>query len=130
MNWKVNQKIFNALGIKNDILGVDVSADKIKTGNNILAQFYDMEYVYVPAKSYCVALVYATELAKDFGGNPVDYLADEDFLADDIYYVPYYQDPATYHRLLQDATWHTSPMADKIREYYKKEMLLEGFKHE
>jgi len=132
MNWKVNQKIFKALGTKTDILGVHIPSDKIKAGgiDYITKQFYDLEYIYLPAKSYCVALVYATELAKDFGGEPIDYLGDEELLVDDIHYVPYYNDPDTYHTLLQDTSWHNSPMAERIKDYYRKEMLLEGFKND
>ncbi len=132
MPWKINQKIYHALANKTDILGVHIPYDKIKEGGveYIDQQFTDLEHIYIPAKSYCVALVFAVELAKDFGGKAIDYLSDEEFLSDDIHYVPYYKDPTTYHRYLNDPCWITSPMAERIRDYYRKEMLLEGFSYE
>jgi hypothetical protein len=130
--WKVNQRIFQSLGVKTDILGVHIPADKIEhvSGNQIPVveiQFYDTEHIYLPAKSYCVALVYATELAKDFGGSVTDYLNDIELLPDDKYYVPYYKDETTYDYFLYNDSWITSPMADKIRQYYQQEVHLVGF---
>jgi hypothetical protein len=131
-NWKINQRIFKALGVKKDILGIDIPDNKIRPVIGplypaIVNQFYDLEDIYVPAKSYCVAVVYAIELANDFGGSVLDYLNDVDLLLDDKYYVPYTKDPHTYDSLLSDRAWIKSPMYNRIYEYYKKEMLLEGF---
>lgn len=134
-DWKINQLIFEAIGIKDDILGVHISNDKIlhsKTNliETIDKQFYDLEYIFLPAKSYCVALVYAVELSKDFGGNPVDYLKDQTLLLNDIYFVPYDQDPSTYDIFLNKTFWKNSPMAEKIKKYYNKEIHLEGLINE
>jgi hypothetical protein len=130
LDWKINQKIFEALGTKNDILGVHIPLDRIKVvdGNQIHyvnIQFYDLEYVYLPAKSYCVALVYAAELTKDFGGTMIDYLSDKELLLNDIYFVPYTEDSSTYDYFIYRDEWQTSPMAAKIKDYYKKEIYLE-----
>lgn len=130
-NWKVNQRIFEFLGEKKDILGVHIPGDKIKvvTGDLITAiqkQFYDMEYVSVPAKSYCVALVYAVELTKDFGGSVLDYLGDAELLLNDIHFVPYSQAKDVYDYFLVNTEWQSSPMADRVKEYYRQEILLEG----
>jgi hypothetical protein len=130
-DWKINQQIFKMIGTKTDILNHHISADFIKPVNGPLAeairkQFYDMVYIFIPAKSYCVALVYAFQLAKDFGGMPIEYLKDADLLLDDVYYVPYDKDPSTYDIFLKDLFWLTTPMAVKIKEYYNKEIHLEG----
>jgi hypothetical protein len=130
-DWKINQQIFKMIGIKTDVLNHHISADCIlpvvePLDQAIRKQFYDMVYIFIPAKSYCVALVYAFQLAKDFGGLPVDYLKDPNLLLDDIYFVPYDKDPDTYDIFLKDLFWLTTPMSVKIKEYYNKEIHLEG----
>jgi len=132
LNWKINQKIFEALGTKTDILGIHIPADKVKpvTGDLIQAiqeQFYDLENIFVPAKSYCVALVYASELTKDFGGRMTDYLIDTELLLNDIHYEHYNIRPEVYNYFLTNTAWQQSPMADRVRKYYQQEIHLEGF---
>lgn len=131
LSWKVNQKIFDALGTKTDILGVHIPASQIKTvqGDLVSAieqQFYDLENIFVPAKSYCVALVYALELTKDYGGTVLDYLNDAELLLNDIYFKPYHADKPVYDYFLEHTDWQQSPMAQRIRDYYAKEIHLEG----
>jgi hypothetical protein len=130
VDWKINQQIFKLLGRKTDILGEHVH--DIKDGGTELIehQFYDMDTIWVPAKSYCVALVYAHALSNDFGGTPDIYLRDPELLVDDKYFVPYDQDSATYDKFLHDTTWLDSPMADRILHYYRQEIFLEGFENE
>lgn len=130
VDWKINQQIFKLLGRKTDILGEHIHDVKSGGAELIDHQFYDMETIWVPAKSYCVALVYAHELANDFGGTPAEYLRDPELLVDDKYYVPYDADSETYDKFLKDMTWINSPMADKIRDFYRQEIHLEGFQHE
>ena len=130
-NWKINQRVFEAVGIKNDILGVHIPQDKIFHSKEnlietIINQFNDLENIFVPAKSYCVALVYAEELVKDYGGNVIDYLSDQELLLNDIYFVPYDDDKETYDYFLKDHSWKDTIMAQRIKEYYKKEIHLEG----
>lgn len=131
-NWKVNQRIYQALGVKTDILETDIDKHKIKpvTGDLIAAidqQFNDCEYIWIPAKSYCVALVYATELAKDYGGDVQKYLDDAELLLDDCYFCRYSNNLLVYNHFLQHTHWLTSPMSQLIRKYYQKEIHLEGF---
>lgn len=131
LDWKVNQKIFDALGTKTDVLGVHIPMSRVKNVDGDLVsaieqQFYDLENIFVPAKSYCVALVYATELTKDYGGSMLDYLNDPDLLPGDIYYCAYNKNPAVYDHFLQNTSWQSSPMADRVRDYYRKEVHLEG----
>lgn len=132
LSWKVNQKIFEALGTKTDILGVHIPFDKVKPVTGDLAcaiqeQFYDLENIFIPAKSYCVALVYASELTKDFGGNITDYLLDPELLLNDIHYEPYNVRPDVYDYFLINTDWQQSPMAARVRNYYQQEIHLEGF---
>ena len=131
LDWKVNQKIFEAIGTKTDILGVHIPASQIKPvqGNLVDAieqQFFDLENIFVPAKSYCVALVYAGELAKDYGGSMLDYLRDPELLTNDIYYCSYDKDPLVYDYFLSKTNWQYSPMAERVKDYYRKEIHLEG----
>jgi hypothetical protein len=103
------------------------------TGDLIQAiqqQFHDLENIFIPAKSYCVALVYASELTKDFGGSITDYLLDPELLLNDIYYETYQIKPAVYNYFLTNTDWQQSPMAERVRNYYRQEIHLEGFKHE
>lgn len=131
-DWKINQKIFDAIGIKQDILGVHISDEYILHVDHadlipcINKQFENLVDIYIPAKSYCVALVYAAELTKDYGGSMIDYLSDQQLLFNDLHFVPYTQDQNTYDYFMQHTHWIQSPMADKIREYYRKEIHLEG----
>lgn len=134
LEWKVNQKIFDAIGTKTDLLGVHIPTDKIVHVTDdlittIIKQFDDLEYIYVPAKSYCVALVYAHELVKDYGGTMIDYLSDNELLLNDIYFVPYNKDANTYNYFIEHAEWVDSPMAMRIKEYYLKEVHLEGLEN-
>jgi len=134
-HWKINQRIFDALGTKKDILGVHIDNNKIikkydNLVNVIQQQFYDLDNIFIPAKSYCVALVYATELTKDFGGSVLDYLNDSELLLNDIYFVPYNKTPDVYNYFLTNTAWQSSPMSDRIRQYYREEIHLEGMINE
>lgn len=131
-DWKVNQKIFNALGVKTDLLGINIPADKIRpvSGNLIAAidhQFNDCDHIWIPAKSYCVALVYATELVKDYGGTIYQYLDDSDLLPDDCYFSCYSENVEVYNYFITNTHWHTSALIDRIKDYYRREIHLEGF---
>lgn len=130
--WKINQKIYSALAEKKDLLGIHISQDKIRTvkGDLIAAinrQFYDCENIWIPAKSYCVALVYANELTKDYGGQIVTYLNDPELLPQDQYFCCYQDSPIVYDWFLVNTHWHSSPMTELIKKHYCKEIHLEGF---
>ena len=134
-NWKINQQIFEAIGIKNDILGVHIPQDNIFYSNEnlietIMNQFSDLKNIFIPAKSYCVALVYADELMKDYGGNVIDYLSDQELLLNDIHFVTYDKNKETYDYFLKNDSWKSTPMAQRIKEYYKKEIHLEGIEND
>ena len=134
-NWKINQQIFEAIGIKNDILGVHIPQDNILYSNEnlietIMNQFSDLKNIFIPAKSYCVALVYADELMKDYGGNVIDYLSDQELLLNDIHFVTYDKNKETYDYFLKNDSWKSTPMAQRIKEYYKKEIHLEGIEND
>lgn len=130
--WKINQKIYSALADKKDLLGIHIASDKLRTvqGDLISAinrQFYDCDFFWIPAKSYCVALVYAVELAKDFGGLPQGYLNDSELLPEDQYFSCYDHNPTVYDWFLIRSHWHQAPMTELIKQYYRKEVHLEGF---
>ena len=134
-NWKINQQIFEAIGIKNDILGVHIPQDNIFYSNEnlietIMNQFSDLKNIFIPAKSYCVALVYADELMKDYGGNVIDYLSDQELILNDIHFVTYDKNKETYDYFLKNDSWKSTPMAQRIKEYYKKEIHLEGIEND
>lgn len=131
LDWKINQQVFNLIGTKTDVIGVHISHDNVKhiEGDQVSAiqeQFQDLVNIFIPAKSYCVALVYAHELARDYGGTVVDYLSDSELLLNDKYFVPYTVDPTTYNYFIKNTEWQSTPMAVKIKDYYRKEIHLEG----
>lgn len=84
-----------------------------------------------PAKSYAVAVIYAYLLFREYGIPIRDSLMDEDlFLGQDEYFVPYYQDPASYEEILKvlDYTpdWINKGWAPKTAEYFRLECTAAG----
>jgi hypothetical protein len=135
LDWKINQRVFEAVGVKNDILGIHIPNDKIIYSKEnlietIKKQFNDLENIFIPAKSYCVALVYAHELVKDYGGIVTDYLSDNELLLNDIHFVPYINDNVTYDYFIKNTSWIESPMTVRIKEYYMKEIHLQGLNND
>jgi hypothetical protein len=134
-DWKINQKIYQSLAVKQDILGEHISNDIIRFDNSdlicsIKKQFNDLDIIWLPAKSYCVALVFAYYLSKEYGDTIASYLNDDQLLLDDMYFVPYFKNKKVYDALIAEIeSLITTPMAMKIYNYYRKEIHLEGFEY-
>lgn len=84
-----------------------------------------------PAKSYAVAIIYATKLNELYGIDVIETLSDPDlFLGQDPYFVPYGQDPVTYDaimaRLADRPGWMGSGWAPQTVEYCLLECTAEG----
>lgn len=77
-----------------------------------------------PAKSYFVAICYASWLSEDFGEDFWDLLADPDLLAgNDPYYQPYGADPETYDSIISQLVFPLEyiGMVPDVRKYYEQE---------
>lgn len=77
-----------------------------------------------PAKSYFVAICYASWLSEDFGEDFWDLLADPHLLAgNDPYYQPYGADPKTYDSIISQLVFPLEyiGMVPDVRKYYEQE---------
>lgn len=99
---------------------------------NALHYFSEATFPLIyPAKSYSVAIIYATKLNELYGVDVLSILNDEDlFLGQDHYFVPYDSDPDTYNeimsRLKEIPNWIESGWAPQTVEYCLKECTEEG----
>ena len=85
---------------------------------------YVDEWIY-PAKSYVVAICYATWIAQDFNEDFHDLLNDPELLAgNDPYFIPYEEDKYTYDLIIEAiGEFDMTGMVPDIYEYYKEEIL-------
>jgi hypothetical protein len=84
-----------------------------------------------PAKSYAVAIIYATKLNEIYGIDIETILSDEDlFLGQDHYFVPFGDDPETYREIIRRLEsmpdWINSGWAPQSVEYCLKECTEAG----
>lgn len=84
-----------------------------------------------PAKSYAVAIIYATLIEKEYGINFYDTLNDPDlFLGQDEHFVTYDEDPKSYDAILEGlkskTAWLTTGWAPKTVEYFELECTPKG----
>jgi hypothetical protein len=99
---------------------------------NALDYFRKAEFPLVyPAKSYAVAIIYATLLEQEYGIPLRESLDDSDlFLGHDEFFVIYSKDPDTYEAILTELAkmpnWITSGWAPKSAEYFRLECTAEG----
>lgn len=100
--------------------------------NNAIAYFQaDVFPLVYPAKSYSVAIIYATLLEKEYGIPLRESLNDKDlFLGDDDFFVTYDTDPETYEAILSKLSdipnWIQSGWAPKTANYFYLECTVEG----
>lgn len=130
--WKVRQKYFDMMNGTNrytdDLNDVDITMiDKEEIVDAAIQHFeeYIDEWIY-PAKSYVVAICYATWIAQDFNEDFYELLNDPELLAgNDPFFVPYEEDKYTYDQII-DAVLpldERGGMVPDIYEYYVEEIL-------
>jgi hypothetical protein len=102
--WKIRQEIYHRLTpVFDDDLNtkdVEISEDIV---NNAVRYFKerDIGWIY-PAKSYMVGICYAKWLAREFGGQALEYLDDHELLyKNDPYFTPYSADSIIYNQILE-----------------------------
>ena len=124
--WKIRQEIYHRL---NRVYDDDLNKVDIVFRENIvdeaLRHFKERvdEWIY-PAKSYFVAICYASWLAEDFNEDFYELLDDEMLLAgNDPYFVVYSNDRDTYDAILKDIQLPLAMtgMVPDVRGYYEDE---------
>lgn len=99
---------------------------------NALHYFREASFPLIyPAKSYAVAIIYATKIKEIYGIDLYETLRDTDlFLGHDQYFVTYDQDPATYDAILKKLEeipdWINSGWAPQTVRYCLLECTEEG----
>lgn len=131
--WKFRQEVFHRLqtehsddlNTKNVEMTTNVVKDAVRYFNE-----RDIGWIY-PSKSYMVGICYAKWLARHFGGQPLEYLDDQDLLyGNDPYFVAYHNDPHTYTRILELINgWdfdETQGMVPDVYQYFLEEFMIDG----
>ena len=101
--WKIYQSIYNSLvtdhtdgSEKHD---TEMSDEIVENALRFVTSA-ETHSTY-PAKSYIVAIVYATLLAKEYGESFYEVLDDPELLnGQDRFFVPYSQDPGSYDAII------------------------------
>lgn len=99
---------------------------------NALHYFKEATFPLIyPAKSYAVAIIYATKIKEIYGIDLYDTLRDPDlFLGHDQYFVTYDQDPVTYDAIINELEkmpeWINSGWAPQTVKYCLLECTEEG----
>ena len=129
-NWRIVQDLFHRL---NPHPEGDRSNIEIKISESIaedaIKHFYEYvpDFIY-PAKSYFVAICYASWIAKDFNEDFYELLDDKMLLAgNDPYFVPYSQSKQEYDEILKHIEINNikmSGMVPDVREYYEQEFAI------
>lgn len=122
--WKIKQQLYHRLrkNHPDDLKWVTIEeSDDIV--NDAIRYFNekDVGWIY-PAKSYMVAICYATWIAEDYGENFYDVLSDPELLPLDSYFVPYKEDSDTYNSILKNVNIEMKGMVPDVRGYYDAEL--------
>lgn len=100
--------------------------------NNALNYFKENKFPLIyPAKSYAVAIIYATLIEQVYGYPLRDTLSDPElFLGQDDFYVTYDQDPVNYETIIEGLEeipdWLNSGWAPQTVKYFYAECTAEG----
>jgi hypothetical protein len=137
-NYKLKQLIYNKTQEHDDLI-VNIQHKVLDLSKedrvSYLCQYFtdDVETVF-PAKSYAVAIIYASLLNKYFGADFKEELSDPDlFLGTDKYFVPYSVDHLTYDLVIDflelNNLWNFEENdlthVSKSVEYFFKEFMWE-----
>lgn len=122
--WKIKQQLYHRLrkNHPDDLKWVTIEeSDDIV--NDAIRYFNekDVGWIY-PAKSYMVAICYATWIAEDYGEDFYDVLNDPELLPLDSYFVPYKEDSDTYNSILKNVNIEMKGMVPDVRGYYDSEL--------
>ena len=130
-DWQVRQEIYHRLQkpYKDDLnqFKIEMTDDVVRDAIRYFRE-RDIGWIY-PSKSYMVGICYARWLSEEFGGEPVDYLNDENLLyGNDPYFVTYEKDRETYDNILNELggwKFKTDGMVSDVREYFDEEFMID-----
>lgn len=124
--WRIRQELYHRLNkdYTDDLNKIDVTI-KENIVDEALRHFNERvdEWIY-PAKSYFVAICYASWIAEDFNENIYELLDDEMLLAgNDPYFVTYSNAKNTYDAILErvQLPLTMTGMVPDVRGYYEDE---------
>lgn len=130
-DWKIRQEIYHRLNTEFDddlkTKDVQISDDVV---NNAIRYFTDRNIGWIyPAKSYMVGICYARWLSEYFGGNPIEYLNEEDLLfGNDPYFKTYSSNKDIYDQILYTINhWkfdETTGLVPDVKKYFLEEFML------
>ncbi len=126
-DWRIVQELYHKLNTEHtdDLNRVDIRFSKDVVCDALLhfTNYVD-EWIY-PAKSYFVAICYASWIASDFNEDFYEILDDPMLLAgNDPYFVPYSKSKYEYDEILKHIYINNikmSGMVPDVREYYEQE---------
>lgn len=123
--WKVRQEVYRRLNKpkSDDLNKVEIVWRPETIVDDALMHWNETvdEWIY-PAKSYFVAICYATWIADDFQEDFYEVLDDPDLLPDDPYFVPYSEAQETYDEILAEVEFTDGGMVTDVLKYYDEEM--------
>lgn len=124
--WKIKQEIYHRLNheYRDDLNNVEIVISN--EYNDIIRHFHEKvnQWIY-PAKSYFVAVCYASWIVEDYGEDLIELLKDPMLLAgNDPYFKTYDEDPNTYDKILKDIELplKMTGMVPDVKEYYDEEI--------
>lgn len=124
--WKVKQEIYHRLNreYRDDLNNVDIVISN--DYKDIIRHFNEKvdQWIY-PAKSYFVAVCYASWIAEDYNEDLIELLKDPMLLAgNDPYFKTYDEDQETYNKILRDIELplKMTGMVPDVKEYYDEEI--------
>jgi len=127
-DWKARQAAYHLANteFKDDLNDVDITVSDDIVDDAVMHFYEEVDEWIYPAKSYVVAICYATWLSEDYGEDFYEVLDDPELLFNnDPYFVPYSEDEGTYDAILRQIGEfdRNDGMVPDIYEYYKEEML-------
>jgi hypothetical protein len=132
-DWQIRQDLYHRLNTEHSD---DLSLHHIEITDNVVEDAIryfnerDIGWIY-PSKSFMVGICYAKWLSEQFGGEPIDYLNEEDLLyGNDPYFVTYDKDKVTYDEILSKiGGWNFKyeGMVPDVKEYFNEEFMIGNF---
>ncbi len=129
-NWRIVQDLFHRLNPhpEGDRSNIEIRISE-SIAEDAIKHFYEYvpDFIY-PAKSYFVAICYASWIAKDFNEDFYELLNDPMLLAgNDPYFAKYSESSKIYDELIEQIDINNiemSGMVPDVREYYDEEFRM------
>lgn len=127
-DWRIIQELFHRLNPdpEGDNSGIELRISEEIIDNATKHFFENVPYFIYPAKSYFVAICYASWISKDFKEDFYTLLDDPMLLAgNDPYYVPYSQSKYEYDMITSKINIYDiemKGMVPDVRRYYDEEI--------